>query len=135
MKFNLKVILNNFILTTIFFIFAGLIYDFINYGKLIPFSDPEFIFKRGEENKGLFTDEYYCYGLHPYLGFINVCSSFESKGFIKEYDLIEDSNLDDAKIFKLLIVGGSVANHLSRNNILEQELLNSFKSSENIKNK
>ena len=100
---------------------------------MIPFSDPEFIFKRGEENKGLFTDEYYCYGLHYYLGFINACTSFESKGFIKEYNLIEDSNLDNVKIFKLLIVGGSVANNLSRNNILEEELLTLLKSSENIK--
>ena len=117
MKFNLKLIKYNLLITTIFFVFAGLIYDFINYNKFFPFSDSEFAYTRGKENKGKFPDEYYCYGLHPYLGFINACRSFESKGFIKEYNLHEDSNLDNEKIFKLLIVGGSVANHLSRNNI------------------
>lgn len=131
MKINSKIIKYNIFLTTIFLILIGFIFDFIKYKRFFPETSQT----RGEVTRGITSSEYYCYGLHPYLGYINACSRFDSKGFIKEHNLKKNSSLKEENVFRVLVLGGSVANHFSRKNTLEEELNKRLESSININNK
>lgn len=133
MKINSKLIAYNFLFTIILFFLSGFFYDFVKYKRFFPIDDVGLINARGKKTKNKISNEFNCYGLHPYLGFINACTNFNSKGFIKEHNLKENQSFGDEKVFRLLILGGSVANHLSRNNIFEDQLIKSFNKSNSLK--
>jgi len=77
--------------------------------------------KRGENSVD--PDGFQCLTSHPFFGFTNSCSPWQEKGFLKEHSREQNSEYADTGKFRLLVLGGSVASHLSRRTSLE-ELLN-----------
>ena len=70
----------------------------------------------GAKRKSLSSDpdEFKCFSSHPYFGYVETCLPGDQKGFLAEHSLTENISYGNQNKFRLLILGGSVATHLSR---------------------
>jgi len=111
-------------------------YDALKYGKLFPKSNHGLIYKqRGiaqTQSVDKDPDSYSCFGYHPYFGYNNNCNLTSEKGFLKEHTLKENQQQKNEKKLRILILGGSVASHLSRRTSIEKELERQLKMSEKL---
>lgn len=70
-----------------------------------------------------------CISIHPYFGFADACTGKGDMGLTKEISLEDNILQSEARIFRVLVLGGSVASHISTRTSLEKELEEVIKSS------
>ena len=110
-----KVVTLNILFFLSFLFLAGTLYDFI-WPTDIQRRSSTARQLRGKE-RGPTSDsphEYICFSTHAYYGYTNACSPNTSHGFVKEHSLKENRQLEKSKTFRILVLGGSVASHLTR---------------------
>lgn len=73
-----------------------------------------------------------CFSLHPYFGFSDACVGKRRMGFTKEFYLDENMNQGRDGVYRVLILGGSVASHISTRTSLEVELNRAIRGSKRL---
>ena len=121
-----KVLAINLALFALIFSAAGIAFDFIKHGSLFPKAKHGLIKEhRGNHQSNSIAEDpesYSCFSSHAYFGYINSCTLTTSKGFLKEHSLKENKLLKKNNSLRILVVGGSVASHLTRRTSIEEVL-------------
>jgi hypothetical protein len=73
-----------------------------------------------------------CFSIHPYFGFADACTGKGDMGFTKETSLADNILQGEARILRILVLGGSVASHISKRTSLEKELEEAIKSNSTL---
>ena len=112
---NSRLIGYNALFLLIFFFLGGVLFDVVKYGG-IKQSTSDIRKIRGSNRQAITIDpnEYSCFSIHAYYGYTNSCSPNTSHGFIKEHSLQQNRQFEKNKTFRILVLGGSVASHLTR---------------------
>ena len=128
-----KVIAYNAIFFLIFLSLGGILYDLAKYGGIKQStSDIRQLRGKNRQPVSLEPNEYSCFSTHAYYGYTNSCSPSTSHGFIKEHSLQQNKEFENNKTFRVLVLGGSVASHLTRRVSFEEIFTSASKERPNF---